>query len=199
MILSEPDFSDFILSNYPHKVTVGELKAALAQNDDKSKRYVIDFIYHRLSHRYITPLLHVPKKYKSGFLMMASACLMVETMESFNKGKQETKGEGKRVFKDFFTREKQYFPGFADNSDNFYTKVRCGILHQAETKGGYRIMRKGPLFDANTKQINANKFLKALMHCLENYVANLNASGTNDPLWLNAVKKVKFISDNCIS
>ena len=200
MIPTNPDYSDFILSQYPHEVTVGNLKSALAQNDEKSKQYVIDFIYHRLSHRYIVPLLHVPKEYKSGFLMMASACLMVETMESFHKGKKETRsGETKKVFKDFFTREKQFFPGFAEDSDNFYTKIRCGILHQAETKGGYRIMRKGPLFDVSTKQINANKFLKALKDCLKNYVADLAVAASDDPLWLNAAKKVTFISDNCVS
>lgn len=192
-----PNYYNFVLSIFPVKVTVGQLKSWIAQNDEASKKSIIDFIYHRLNHRYIKPLMHIPEKYKSGFLMMASACLMIETLQSFYSGKMSTKGASAKAFEAFFERGKNFFPGLAAESINFFVHIRCGILHQAETTGGYRIWRVGSLFNKKEKIINANEFVKALERCLDHYISNLRASESNSPLWKNAVKKVGFICDNC--
>src|SRR6266853_4330765 len=103
--------TDFVLSIYPVRVTVGELKKWITKDDETSKQHITEFIYHRINHRYIEPLLHVsPQKYRSGFLMMASACLMIETLQSFYTGKKETpRGQGLNSFKDFFQREVKFF------------------------------------------------------------------------------------------
>ena len=175
------------------------LSLCLAQKDSISKKYIINFIHHRLNQRYIVPLLHVPTVFKSGFLMMASGCLLIETMQSFYDGKQETKGESEKTFKNFFKRERAIFPDFLEHNHEFYVNVRCGILHQAETRGGYRILRIGPLFDVGAKSINANRFLEGLKQSLDGYVEKLYASRDNDPLWINAQAKVMFISENCMS
>lgn len=45
------------------------------------------------------------------------------------------------------------------NSDWFFTDIRCGILHQAETRGGWKIQRKGTLLDDHNKTMNATVFL----------------------------------------
>jgi hypothetical protein len=192
------NWDDFILSNYPRKVTVGDVKGWLADTDRKAKGEIIDFIYHRLHHRYLVPLSYIPREYKSGFLMMASACLMIETIEAFRNGLKETPdGKARETFKAFFEREKDLFPGLAADATNFYRKVRCGILHQAETKGGYRILRGGQLFDAPNKTIDANKFIRALTKALDRYVGELRKSHDDSSLWQNVLKKVKFISENC--
>src|SRR4051812_45672807 len=94
---SEP--GEFILSNFPMKVTERQLRTWIQQGDSASKDKMIDFVYHRLHDRYIEPLLRVPTKYKSGFLMMASACLMIETLQSFYRGQRETDwGDGRKSF-----------------------------------------------------------------------------------------------------
>jgi hypothetical protein len=192
-------YDNFVLSNYPYDVTVGDLKSLLGRSDKESKNRIVDFIYHRLHQRYIVPLLHVPTQYKSGFLMMASACLMIETMQAFYTGKKETKGKSRKSFKAFFEREHEFFPGLAADESNFYRNIRCGILHQAETRGGYRILRKGRLFDAKEKTINANAFIAALEESLASYIANVRLAETDSTLWQNAAKKVAFICDNCQS
>jgi hypothetical protein len=193
-------YDGFILSNYPRKVTVGSLKELLTRDDQEAKIEIIDFIFHRLNHRYLVPLLHVPREYKSGFLMMASACLMIETMQSFYEGKKETKrGDNRSAFKRFFERHTDLFPGIADDADNFYRNIRCGILHQAETRGGYRILRQGPLFSAGARTINANAFLRALAKSLKRYADDLHESQSDSALWKNAQRKVRFISKNCQS
>ncbi len=196
-------WEEIILSDYPVEVTIGSMNRLLARSDELNAReQIIDFIYHRLNHRYINPLRHIaPAQHKSGFLIMASACLLIETMQAFYEGKNQTvrkKGESVRVFHDFFAQHKAYFPGFAEDASGFYTKIRCGILHQAETRGRYRITRHNdaPLFDADTKIINANKFLDALSKSLDAYIEELKKATIDSPVWINAVAKVTFICNN---
>lgn len=186
--------NDFILSRYPIEVRVSYVRAWLAQNDAVSKSNLIRLIYHRLHQRYLQPLQHVPKEHKSGFLMMATACLMIETLQSFYEGYRDTDGKGKAAFKDFFEREKDLFPGFADKDLNFYKNIRCGILHQAETTGCFRILREGPLLDMSRRVINANEFLRALEACLDRYIHSLHHSAER---WDKAKLKIGFICDNC--
>jgi hypothetical protein len=80
---------------------------------------IANFIKCRLVERYIAPI-HKSKKL-NGFLMMASACLLIETMESFRQGREHTKehGAGERAFRSFFEREKA-FSAFAPLTKEFY-------------------------------------------------------------------------------
>ena len=195
--------NDFILSVFPVPVTAGELKEWIANPKQTAEKPITDFIYHRLNHRYIQPLLHIsPEKYISGFLMLASGCLMIETLQAFYEGKKQTpRGEGLECFKNFFQRQEKFFPGFVeefvDPKDNFYTNIRCGILHQAETKRGYRILRNGPLLDRRARTINATEFLKSLELCLDHYVTELRMAKSDSELWKCAIQKLNFIIDNC--
>ncbi|HEY1663566.1 MAG TPA: hypothetical protein VGI03_14205 [Verrucomicrobiae bacterium] len=203
---------DFTISIYPTTVTVGDIRSLLSrlkQNENSAKQPIINFIHHRLYNRYIQPLLHIPREFKSGFLIIASSCLLIETLQSFYEGLDNTKGMSNESFKAFFEREKKFFPGFAkcfpksftkEKNNNFYTNIRCGILHQAETTGGYSILRdKSPLFDADEKTINANKFVKALELSLDNYIVILGSSPISTAIWQNAIKKISFICNNCQS
>jgi hypothetical protein len=69
--------------------------------------------------------------------MMAVSCLMIEALECFRQGWIDTKerGKGAQAFRLFFDTAEplKEFRGYAPA---FYTHVRCGILHQAETTGG---------------------------------------------------------------
>src|ERR1700748_2006811 len=101
---------DFLLTS---KVTVGELRTWMNLKDEESKERIIDFIYHRFNERYIR---HV-KPVKSGFLKMAVSSLMIETLESFKQGIDDTTGQGKHIFKCFFESEKANFSKFENISD----------------------------------------------------------------------------------
>jgi hypothetical protein len=191
---------DFVLSSYQDRVTVGDLKLRLENPDaPENKQYIIKFIDHRLRRRFIVPINAIPCGSKGGFLIMAVVCLLIETLQQFYKGDPETKQrQNAEAFKKFFDDEKVLFPDCAAHARTFYNKIRCGILHQAETKGGYRILfNDGRLFDAEEKTINATAFLAALEKCLDKYLQLLRDSKSNQPLWTNAVKKLNFICDNC--
>jgi hypothetical protein len=82
----------------------------------------------------------------------------------------------------------------------FFKHIRCGILHQAETTGGYRILRDcSQLFNKDKNTINANRFVKAMKCCLDKYIKGLRESETDTAPWPMAMKKIGHICDNCKS
>jgi len=165
--------------------------------NDISKEGIANFVFNRLSQRYLIPLEKAPKKHRHGFSLMANACLLIETYESFIQGWEDTKPP-RLPFNSFFRREVG-FKDFKYEARNFYKDVRCGILHQGETKGGWKITRKkdAPIFNKAEKTINAAKFFKELRVSLESYRELLINSDWNDPIWVNCRKKISFIIENC--
>jgi hypothetical protein len=188
------NINDFLLTS---DVTVGDYKKWSSDKDDNAKIKIIRLIHHRFSNRYVYHLRNID----SGFLKMAVSCLMIETIESFRQGKKDTKakGVGKQMFKNFFETEEKLFPGFKDIYADFYYSIRCGILHQAETSNGWRILRRESLLDKCEKTINSTKFVNALEKALDNYVENLKSKDFSSKLWKNALLKLDDICENCKS
>lgn len=184
-----------LLCQHPHKLTIDDVENLITRKDDTAKAVLADFIRHRLIDRYVTPLEHVPTDYRSGFLTMAASCLMIETFQCFRDGIENTrgKGKGKAAFKRFFSTYQAKFLGI--NGEEFYDKIRCGILHQAQTQGHYRIVQTGPIFDAPDKAINATTFLENLKAVVEDYVHNLRVRGMDEPPWANAIQKIEYICE----
>jgi hypothetical protein len=90
------------------------------------------------------------------------------------------------------------FSDFKERSDDFYFNVRCGLLHQGETKKGWRINRKNDLPMLQGKNINANLFISNLKKVIQNYALELrNSDMQSSKLWKNALKKMEFIINNC--
>ena len=165
----------------------------LSQNREK----IADFIYERFTERYIFPLT---TGRKNRFIMMGAASLLIETYESFRNGYENTRpaGFGEKCFKDFFNREAN-FSVLTGRGRDFYQNVRCGILHQGETKDGWKINRgeSSQLFESATKSINANVFLKNMERVIANYRDELKITDWNDPLWKHFRDKMDFVILNC--
>jgi hypothetical protein len=181
------------------KTTIADYEMMLQeQNEDTKKTNIADFVFQRLSERYLLPLENVPLEYKNGFSIIANACLLIETYESFRQGWDDTTAPNRIPFQSFIDREVR-FEDFKNHSRDFYLNVRCGILHQGETKNGWKITRKAsyPIFTETEKRVNANKFLEALRKVLENYTNLLKTSSWNDEVWEKCRKKINFIINNC--
>ncbi len=173
------------------KISVKDCKDFLA-NKDKIK--LADFIYDRLYGRYLKPFDYddddYRKKYKNGFALMTSCCLLIETYVSFTKKEyRKTHNQSAKCFEHFFTTETR-FSDFATTGtpNDFYKNVRCGILHNAETRNGWTITRdKNKLyFNPAMKEINAAKFANRLKKILENYSTSLiSANFDKDEVWIN--------------
>lgn len=128
---------------------------------------------------------------------MANCCLLIETIESFYRGWAKSRYE--LNFLKFFTRE-PLFSEFAtdDMPTQFYKHIRCGILHQGETTGGWAINRtSSKLLNKDGREINAFLFAAELEKALVAYREELKSSEWDSQIWNNAREKMKAILKNC--
>ena len=130
--------------------------------------------------------------------MMAIACLMIEAFQSLRTGLLDTRGRSKDVFVEFFEAERDSFAELAEHAERFYINIRCGILHQAETNGGWRIRRTGHLFDSESRTINAVRFISMLTAILHSFCSTLAKSEWDSNQWILVRAKLDYICDNCI-
>ena len=117
-------------------ITVRDYRQAVK---DQNAGAIADAIRQRFGERYFKPTTGATKH---GFTMTAGACLTIEALESFRQGWSRTDKNGcsPETFRLFFDSfDFKPFGGL-----DFYKPVRCGILHQAETTGGWKISCKGP-------------------------------------------------------
>lgn len=145
---------------------------------DSKQNEIADLIVDRLVRRYIKPFdfddAKYKKAYKNGFAMLASYCLLIETLEGFYRGWEKSKNE--LAFHKFFSRDSNFSEFAIDDLPTiFYRNIRCGILHQGETCGGWLITRKrgDPLLGRNPYTINATRFGKLLESSLDSVVTRL--------------------------
>lgn len=182
---------DSLLSS---STTVGQY---LEMEKAKDRKGIASFIrkrfQERFQERYVLPFDQNPKK--SGFIMMASACLMIEALESFWHGWRKSPNSA-LAFCQFFDREDRFLP-FRGHANAFYTHVRCGIMHQAETTGGWHIRRDlGVLFDSPTKTIDATVFLREMDCSLTDYFDRLCTVTWESEEWKKLRKKMNDVCAN---
>ncbi len=190
-----------LLWNYTDNNAHVKISTYKSWRDSGQADKIADFIYERHFRRYLKPFKFEDKKYKkeykNGFAIMANCCLLIETIESFYRGWGKSKNE--MNFLKFFTRE-QRFSEFAtdDIPTQFYKHIRCGILHQGETTGGWAINRnKLKLLNKYKREINAVLFAQKLEEALGAYRDELKSSDWDSQVWKNAREKMKFILKNC--
>ena len=173
-------------------LTVAQYKA-LGQGGNTQA--IADFIERRFTERYITPM-RVDASKKNGFTIMAVACLLIEALESFRQGWPNSDQKSQLAFCNFFDRTSN-FTFIRGYSQDFYKNVRCEILHQGETTGGWHIRRKGPIFDKSTKTVNAKKFHDEIEKVLKHYCDELRKSSWDSEIWKALRKKMRAICRNC--
>jgi hypothetical protein len=179
------------------QVTVADYKAWCAEGD-AGKAKIAEFFRERVRERYIEPVVARDCDERNGFAIMALSCLLVETYETFRQGWRSSDGKSKEAFGHFFNRE-DLFRDFSSHAEEFWRNVRCGILHQGETKGGWQITRaKGkPLFDAGTHTVHATKFHARLAEVIDKYRDDLRGNPSTSEMWKHFTKKMNSTIDNC--
>jgi len=163
----------------------------------RDKRGIANLLSKRFTERYLAPTL-ARHNVKHGFTTLAVGCLMLEALESFRQGWLDTKHRSKEAFCLFFHEHDEFAP-FRGHGERFYYDVRCGILHQAETRGRWKIRRKGPLFDEVDRAVNATKFMRNLGRVLKIYCRILAQHDWESDLWKHCRKKMDAICKACRS
>lgn len=186
--------------------------------DKKNQALIAEYVYERLYNRFLKIFDFSSKtkaeydkngskvcsnifneEYKNGFLMMASCSLLIETFASFISGQNETpRGKSPGMFKNVFE--------YAENKNNglklfkdikFYDRIRCGLLHQGEVYGNFKITRSGDtLFDDKTETINAILFFKELKKLLLEYKKDLATGEWDNKVWDGCRQKIRYIISN---
>jgi hypothetical protein len=152
-----------------------------------------DFFKARLDSRYLEPIEHLEKiaKYDGeGFSIVTIQCSLIEFLASTLEGRNYRlikKGEpglglyeysaSKCMFIKFLANQHPFREAFdKETATKFYEAVRCGLLHEARTKAGWRI-RFGagsePAVDGKAKIVYRNKLGEAFSSFIEWYRENL--------------------------
>src|SRR5438445_8081220 len=95
--------SDHGATQLASRFTVVDCERSLANKDRDA---IAEAIRRRFTERYISPVLQSSQKH--GFTLMAIACLMIESLESFQQGWKTTDGHEKEAFDLFFLRESTF-------------------------------------------------------------------------------------------
>src|SRR6266851_268133 len=210
-ISSEPELA----TGWPVSRVAGCLKSA-------NKNGLIAFLQQRYEERFFKPIQVLKTSAGNhrgfGFAIMALCSLLIESLQSYRYGLPTTheaeytkalakftspteyvinKNEhrnGRQAFEDFFSLSihQQWFPGV--DGGEFYTAIRNGLLHQAQTKEGWRIRSaETQLWNAGDRIVDRTKFANALRTAFEKYIEELTTAAWTDHLWLKARRKIWWL------
>lgn len=168
-------------------------------------KQAIDIFQDRISGRFLNQVKLIENNTFSGFAVMALDCLLIETLNQFWFGIDDTnecyRSRNWQSFRDFFKRSNHFYTFFPDDvSKVFYNQVRCGLLHQAETKQGTLINFKkstmvnkiDPLDISKGLEVNRKLFHAALIQEFEDYCKKLLDSNEST-MRENFIKKMNSI------
>jgi len=185
------------------------------------KECLASMIQQRYKERFFEPirtLRTAPRHFRGyGFAIMALCSLLIESLQSYRYGLPTTylgeysslasfnppseyeipiaeRKTGTEAFKDFFSfgLHETLFPGV--DGDIFHSAIRNGLLHQAQTKGGWKIkIGQSQLWNAHNKVLDRDKFADALIGAFNQYVEELSRSSWNDDVWLKTRRKIWWL------
>lgn len=178
--------------------TVGQwkvLKPRLSSfNDHNSwKEAYQEFFWKRISSRYLRPIKVILDRETylgEGFSVMTIQCALIEFLESTYQGLKYRflkKGEhlnlyeyntSQKLFESFLLNEEPFRNHFnQDLATEFYKNIRCGLIHEAATKGTWKIKGKHQTKIIEKTQtetvVYRTNFQVALKEFLNNYKAEL--------------------------
>ena len=151
----------------------------------------------RLSARFFDAVKVIDKRDFAGFAVLALDCLLIETLQQFREGADETpRRKGEQYFVDFLTTApfSAYFT--KATAAKFYDHFCCGILHQAKIKASSKVRRVGPLVapthDGKGLIINRKLFHATLRKAFAAYLRGLR-NRSDALLCQHFVKKMNHI------
>ncbi len=180
-----------------------ELRTKIIRSPDENRNWIeaTKLLDKRLETRYFSPIeriLRMRIASGEGFAVMTLICSLIEFLQSCYEGKcykyreKETKfiyGSSSDKFKDFLEQHEPFKTIFNKNvskptkwiktfADDFYSNVRCGLLHEAATNNSWiiktcgnnnRILNFVDLTDESKKIIYRDKFFEIIKTYCENY------------------------------
>lgn len=120
-----------------------------------------------------------------GFSIMAILCSLIEFLESTCQGKiykycprgqhpgPNEYSSSKAMFVSFLINRNPFKTIFTEPlASEFYSSIRCGLLHEASTKNGWRIWANSPdgkIIDESKKIVYRDNFEKSIREFINEY------------------------------
>jgi hypothetical protein len=185
------------------------------------KDLLVSMIQRRYEERFLEPIrtLRSARGHSRGygFAILALCSLLIESLQSYRYGLPTThdreygalgsftpppeyeipsaeRKSGTQVFVDFFAfaPHQALFPSV--DGGTYYTVIRNGLLHQAQTKGGWKIrIGQTQLWNTQDKVVDRNKFADALTCAFNQYVEELNRDAWDSDIWCKARRKIWWL------
>jgi len=186
--------------------------------DRRDKDELVRFVKERHEQRFFGPIRALRPFNKSGFAITALCSLLVETIQSYRLGLPSThrgelqqfvkeaamaqwqvpvpewprRGRGEEIFVGFFSDFRSLFPSV--DGVEYYKCIRNGLLHQAQTKGGWLIKTgQQTLWDAATKTLDRNRLADGLKGAFDEYLGQLESTDWNSDAWRKAERKIRWL------
>jgi hypothetical protein len=162
-------------------------------------QYGIGIFEERIQNRFLDCVDAIKEQKYSGFAVLALDSLLLETLQQFRKGWDETPTPIENAFVSFL-RETSFREFFTTHeiARYFYKLIRNGLLHQGQVKGSSRVLRGEdvPLVKwANAGrglEINRDKFHQELVNVYKDYLTQLK-DASNTELRQNFRMKMNYI------
>lgn len=149
------------------------------------------FLKKRIHSRYLAPVETI-RKYGTlegeGFAMVSIQCAIIEFLAALRAGMNHSvKAIGEYEYRNSSSFYKTFLcnaPMFSENFDeaganDFYTSIRCALLHEARTKNGWKIWAEGDTaIDFKKKYLFRNNFQSLIESYLDHYKIELQESPT---------------------
>ncbi len=175
------------------------------------KKAFREYFQERLNLRYLHPVKVLQENGTftgEGFSIMAILCTLIEFLESTVQGLKYKYSRSKNdlgdyeysnsqdIFVNFLCKRTPFNKDFSeDSAREFYSSIRCGLLHEAQTKNGWKIWAKSPsgcVVDAKAKVVYRDDFEKAVQEFIADYAARL---GNDKELQAAFVRKFDSLSE----
>jgi len=172
---------------------------ALNKTDAAHWSKAVEIVRDRLHGRFLHFADKCLKDKFSAFVVLSIDCLLVETIQQFIDGVIDGHGKSGPLSKKFL-KGPRFQPDFGtdETRGNFYSDIRCGLLHQAEAKNKWLIRRKQAelLKKVGTDGyiIDVERFHAAVKDSLEDYLTELCKPESAD-LRTNLWTKMNHICD----
>jgi len=180
-IAGDYDVSDWM--NLKAKIIADEKNIDLWQK-------AFEFFYIRVHTRYLNPIkkiLDMNLKNGEGFSAVSLHCALIEFLAAFHDGAiykhdnpDTSKCEycrSKDLFITFLKSVEPFKSTFTGKENDFYTNVRCGLLHEAAVKGNWKIKASHPnkVIETNSDEtiLFRNQLHKIICEYIENDYRNM--------------------------
>lgn len=156
----------------------------------------VSILKDRMRGRYINQIDSLSNDINAnGFAIMALNCLLIEALYQFENGLKETKSSNKEKYANFLKQMDSASFSVGTVAEDFYTHVRCGILHSAQTKAESRLSdREGFVvtIENNVLIVSVVGVTNLVKNYFNSYAGRLLDSNETE-LRKNFIKKMTFI------